>query len=114
MEKSDKNGGKKKTVIKTTKYGMQRIYTTFELGHTMVPRGVRAQGHAGGTNQREKTLRLLLRRNTPHAQGFTTKPALAGGPQGRKFQDREFRPSKKERREERKTKMNAAAISTPP
>ena len=48
MEKSDKNGGKKKTVIKTAKYGMQRIYTTFELGHTMVPYGVRTQGHAGG------------------------------------------------------------------
>ena len=48
MEISDKNGGGKKTVIKTTKYSMQRIYTTFELGHTMVPYGVRTQGHAEG------------------------------------------------------------------
>ena len=37
----------KKTVVKTTKCIMQKIYTTFELGHTMVPRGVRTQGHAG-------------------------------------------------------------------
>ena len=45
-----------------------------ELGHTAVPYGVKAQGHAAGTNQREKTLRLLLWRDSPHAQGLKTKP----------------------------------------
>ena len=40
--------GKKKTVVKTTKCIMQKIYTTFELGHTMAPYGVRTQGHAEG------------------------------------------------------------------
>ena len=52
-----------------------RVYMQiFELGHTTVPYGVKAQGHAAGTNQREKTLRLLLRRNAPHAQGLKAKP----------------------------------------
>ena len=68
-------GRKEKTVIKITQYSMQGIYEQiFELGHTTVPYGAKAQGHAAGTNQREKTLRLLLRRNAPHAQGLKTKP----------------------------------------
>ena len=45
-----------------------------ELGHTAVPYGVRAQGHAAGTNQREKDPQIATRRNTPHAQGRKTKP----------------------------------------
>ena len=75
MDFQIKGRKEKKTVIKITQYSMQVIYEQiFELGRTTVPYGVKAQGHAAGTNQREKTLRLLLGRNALHAQGQKAKP----------------------------------------
>ena len=67
-----------------------------ELGHTAVPYGVRAQGHAAGTNQREKTPRLL-QGETHHMHRGGKQNQTAGEPQGRKFQKQEFRASRKKK-----------------
>ena len=40
-----------------------------EFGHTTVPYGIGAQGHAVGTNQRGKGPPIATVRNTPHAHG---------------------------------------------
>ena len=94
-------GRKEKTVIKITQYSMQVIYEQiFDLRRTTVPYGVKAQGHAAGTNQREKARRLLQGRNTLHAQGQT------GEPQRRKFPKKTGISSKW--REKRYTKTRAS------
>ena len=79
---------------------MQVIYEQiFELVRTTVPYGEKTPGHAAGTNQREKALRLLQGRNALHAQGQTDKP------QERKFQTTGI---SSKHREKRYTKARAS------
>ena len=68
----------------------------FEVGYTAVPYGVKAQGHAAGTNQREKTLRLL-QGETHHMHRGGKQNQTAGEPQGKKFRKQEFRTSGEEK-----------------
>ena len=67
-----------------------------ELGHTTVPYGIRAQGHAVGTNQRGKGPPIATVRNTPHAQGRKGKTRQlvsrrGGNPKNRNFEQTERR-----------------------
>ena len=62
-----------------------------EFGHTTVPYGIGARGHAVGTNQRGKGPSIATVMSTPHAQGQKSKNQTAGEPQGRKLQKKEFR-----------------------
>ena len=55
-----------------------------EFGHTTVPYGIGAQGHAVGTNQRGKGPPIATVMNTPHAHGRKSKNQTAGEPQERK------------------------------
>ena len=57
-----------------------------EFGHTTVPYGIGAQGHAVGTNQRGKGPPIATVMNTPHAQGRKSKNQTADEPQGRNRQ----------------------------
>ena len=68
-----------------------------EFGHTTVPYGIGAQGHAVGTNQRGKGPPIATVMNTPHAQGRKSKNQTAGEPQGRKLQKKEFRTNREEK-----------------
>ena len=61
-----------------------------EFGHTTVPYGIGAQGHAVGTNQRGKGPPIATVMSTPHAQGRKSKNQTTGEPQGRKLQKRNF------------------------
>ena len=68
-----------------------------ELGHTTVPYGIRAQGHAVGTNQRGKGPPIATVRNTPHAQGRKSKTRQLVSRRGGNSKNRNFEQAAKKK-----------------
>ena len=67
----------------------------FELGHTTVPYGVKAQGHAAGTNQREKNPQIATKEERTTCTGTENKTSQLVSRRGGNSENRNFEQAEK-------------------
>ena len=73
-----------------------RVYMQiFELGHTTVPYGVKAQGHAAGTNQREKNPQIATKEERTTCTGTENKTSQLVSRRGGNSKNRNFEQAEK-------------------